>query len=134
MPSRHAPQRLIAALLLPLFFLAGTGSASAMFRCKYDGVARKACCCPKPEEPSEEQAALRKSCCCDVETITAAGTAETRTLVERLDLSKLYEVLVVAFSGAFDSAQGVVVARALFLDTHPPPRPPLFLLKHSLLI
>ncbi len=134
---RHRGQQVrrlvVAVAILAPLLLGVSGSAQAMFRCRYDQVARKDCCCPKSNEPAAPS--FTRSCCCDIEVIEAASPAGPATQVERLDLGKLHD----APRHAALEVPGPVVAPVIrqwrFLAAHPPPAGPrLILLKSSFLI
>jgi hypothetical protein len=71
--KRLHPDRLLsAALLLPLILFSALGTSFELWRCRADGVARSACCCPtkamKPQaEQAERQLTISRARCCDLE-------------------------------------------------------------------
>ncbi len=70
--ARTARQILTAALLLPVLLFAVAGTSFASWRCRSDGVARDACCCPKKKvgaaaERSHAGPTLSSLSCCQVE-------------------------------------------------------------------
>ncbi len=66
-------RRWIVAALLPVLLCAATASGYSLFRCRYDGIARRACCCPSAEPASDTPTStLSGSCCCNFESVTIA--------------------------------------------------------------
>ena len=64
-------RRLSALLMLPALLFAGWAHGSELFRCRYDEVVRRTCCCPESQTPETTDCAIRGngSGCCDVRTI-----------------------------------------------------------------
>jgi hypothetical protein len=65
---------LSAAALLPVLVFAFAGTTSASWLCRYDGVARVACCCPKvkgghAEETQGGGPAFRSQGCCELRRV-----------------------------------------------------------------
>jgi hypothetical protein len=58
-----------AALLLPLILFSALGTGFQLWRCRFDGVARTACCCPtKPgTQQAEQRLTMSRARCCDLE-------------------------------------------------------------------
>ena len=133
--SRRLLRGLAVAAVLPLLLLEA-GAARALYRCMYDGVARSACCCPeKVSLPHEPASSVTSPCCCTVER-PSGSPAQAQARVERTSTTELSAPLVavvprVAFtdprlaSRAFHARAGV---------DPPYARPPLILLKSSLLL
>lgn len=71
--GRLQPGRLIsAALLLPLILFSALGTSFDLWRCRADGVARAACCCPTkgtkaPDAQGERRMTVSRARCCDLE-------------------------------------------------------------------
>jgi hypothetical protein len=136
MPGRQLFQRIVAALVVPLLLVVGTGSACAMFVCEYDSVAREACCCPKSQEAPDTGpvASVTKGCCCGPETVHPSDANQARAQVDRFDPKKLHPALLVAVPHAMGAARTLVPTRSIPIDEHPRAGPPLILLKRSFLI
>jgi len=66
-------RRLIAAALLPAILLLGFAPAYAVYRCTFDGVARRECCCPATERALQDSPAVSERCCCDVSAVQLAA-------------------------------------------------------------
>jgi len=64
-------RRLSALLMLPALLFAGWAHGSELFRCRYDEVVRRTCCCPQSRAPETTDCAIRGPAtgCCDVRTI-----------------------------------------------------------------
>ena len=132
--KRPLAQRLSAWLLLPAMLMLGLTSTYQLFRCRYDGVARRSCCCPMADAETSpaSEAAVSNSGCCDVQVVRAASTAPAsaapQQATEALPLP-LAMVQVAAFQipqlAPSQSWTGEV-PRGL--------GPPLIVLKHSFLI
>lgn len=80
-------RRFFAVLLMPILLLSGTASAYSLYRCHYDQVARRACCCPGTNHDSaasdaQHTATIEKNCCCDLETVTTSHTPSEATPVQ----------------------------------------------------
>jgi hypothetical protein len=71
--GRPQPGRLLsAALLLPLILFSALGTSFDLWRCRADGVARAACCCPTkaakaPAAQGEQRMTISRARCCDLE-------------------------------------------------------------------
>ena len=71
--GRPQPGRILsAALLLPLILFSALGTSFDLWRCRADGVARAACCCPtKAVRPAdagaEPRLTMSRARCCDLE-------------------------------------------------------------------
>jgi len=114
--------------------LGAAAADAALFRCRFDSVARKECCCGKMDAPQQPSATARfvAANCCDREQLS----------VEKLpsDTSDAYRVVL---SVSLVAATPVAVLPApVSLDPceysydNPihAPAPPLILLKHAFLI
>jgi hypothetical protein len=134
MVGRKAYQRVIAALVVPLILLVGTGSAHTIFRCIYDNVERTACCCPNDSSEPSTEPTVEQACCCDIETKAAATAVERQAQTERQETTKLRPALLVAFAALAAPRQVAAVPRPSIACEHPPAGPPLVLLKCSFLI
>ncbi|HKO93681.1 MAG TPA: hypothetical protein VJU61_21155 [Polyangiaceae bacterium] len=60
--------------MVVLLVLATEAHSFALFRCKFTGLARTACCCPGSEEV-EDSATISRACCCSVEQVDASMPA-----------------------------------------------------------
>jgi hypothetical protein len=65
---RHSGRLLGAALLLPLVLLSALGTSFDLWRCRFDGVARAACCCPnKAGDRTAPGSTVSRARCCQRE-------------------------------------------------------------------
>jgi hypothetical protein len=130
--SRAIRNSMLAALL-PLLFL-NAGSARALYRCVFDGVARSECCCPPAARPHAVPDSVSRASCCDFEQPGAAAVMQAR--VDRSEVAQLRAPVALLALPRLDFASSwtVVETQRLRAGLDPPPGPPLLLLKRSFLI
>jgi hypothetical protein len=121
----------IAAVLLPVVLLSLGGTSFASWRCRYDGIARSACCCPDAGDPAHAPA-IRAQDCCDFEHYVAPKTPSDVSRVESL----LTPPVRLSASMAAPMLETVAPSRAGFrlADERPPGGRSVVLLKHAFLI
>ena len=127
-------QRLSAWLLLPAMLMLGLTSSYQLFRCRYDGVARRSCCCPMADAETSpaSEAAVSNRGCCDVQVVRAASTAPAAAAPQQAAkalTSPLATVQVVAFQ-----IPQLAPSQSWTDDVPRGLGPPLIVLKHSFLI
>src|SRR5215208_6619662 len=126
---RSRTQRIIATAVALLLLSIGTGFASTVFRCKIDGKARDACCCPrtskaaKSKQPPSEAPIASRAFCCQIEIANAAPT-EVRVQAERSDTTR-WVLPPVVTETAVEPARPMAIASTPCIDDHPPVGPPL---------
>ena len=120
--------RLVAGLLTAAALALGAASPGAtFFRCRFDHIARPACCC-EPTRSADDRANMASSdCCCDVETYKIIQpTPETRLhQTERPAASLAILPLPV------DDLAQVTVAPPPRIDQRERNGPPIVVLTHS---
>jgi len=64
-------RRFSAMLMLPALLFAGWAHGGELFRCRYDEMVRRTCCCPQSTAPETTDCSVRGPArgCCDVSTI-----------------------------------------------------------------
>ena len=129
-------RRACAILLLPVLLFAGTSSSFSVFRCRYDQVARHACCCPTHSETVASEPSrtgiIAKTCCCEVETVRAverAPSEASRLSVNDVPVNLLAVLLPTERVGVAPS-----VTRLPRRERPPSVGPPIILLTRSLQI
>ena len=132
--NARALKAIAMTLVLPLLLLE-VSTARALYRCAYDGVARTACCCPaKVSARSEAPVTVTKPCCCTVERSSLGPEPQAR--VERSSASEVSASLATPVAPVW-LAEPRLASRPFHVrrGLDPPyARPPLILLKSSLLI
>ncbi|MEK6606703.1 MAG: hypothetical protein AABZ30_03490 [Myxococcota bacterium] len=124
--------RVVTAALLSALLLAGGSFASTVYRCRYDRVARRSCCCPAGSEaptPPASADALRATRCCEAQILdSAAAPADARRLdsAPALAVAVLLPALPPALAPRSLVAEPVGVRAAT--------GPPLFVLTHAFLL
>jgi hypothetical protein len=133
MMSRTIPAWQKLAACAPLLMLLVSLPAQVLLRCRIDGIARAACCCPKAEEAALPVTVVKAQDCCDREVTvnTRVETAAARSAAP--DVVEL--ALVLLASSASPLPQTTDSQPAVF-RSHGPPRggPSVVLLKHAFLI
>jgi len=81
--SGSVRRRFSAMLMLPALLFAGWAHGGELFRCRYDEIVRRTCCCPQSTAPETTDCSIRgpASDCCDVSTI---GVDASPTSSERV--------------------------------------------------
>jgi hypothetical protein len=62
-PTHPRRQWSRALALLSTLVILPTGFSYTVYRCRIDGIARRACCCPHARTPQDR--AVERPCCCD---------------------------------------------------------------------
>jgi hypothetical protein len=121
-------------VLLPLLLFGATAQASVLYRCRVDGQARRACCCPPVRKAPPAGPTISRGSCCDTE---ASARAEASPAVAGVD----ERAAVVAMATPIDVAVGMVAPPPVasrrtrsVAQAPPPPRPSLLLVKSSRLL
>jgi hypothetical protein len=133
MSRRPILRRVSAGLLVPGLLLLGLVPGYQLFRCRYDGIARRSCCCPMPgAEKANAEAHVARDCCCDVQLVRSTSAPPVTS-------AKRHAAIVHA-----PVAAALVVHASPFVElaswsawSDSTPRgvgPPLILQKHSFLI
>jgi hypothetical protein len=129
----RAWHRALSALLAPLVLSTSAASAYSLYRCQYDEVTRRVCCCPHEtaRDVGERPPALRRASCCDV-----AHHDPAHVVSEPVPKPSGGEAPPVAlFSPPVQASGPVVGALPRASDAEPSgARPTLLALKRSLLI
>ena len=115
---------------LPALLAVQVCTAELHYRCRYDGVWRKACCCPKHRDGASDAPTASANCCCDVERI-AVARVPIRAGAESDQAAA--PPLQAVWPPTVEGPRLVPVAR-LVATTWPRAGPPTFLLKNSLLL
>lgn len=123
------------AAMLPLLLLEG-GTASALYRCLHDGVARTTCCCPSDASSSKAPpAALTEACCCKIERSSPAPRQAQARLESTSTSWPSAPVAILVPLVSLDHPNAAISTALSRAGLDPPyARPPLILLKRSLLI
>jgi hypothetical protein len=111
---------LSAAVLLPVLLFSAVGTSFALWRCRFDGVARTQCCCPKDAhaaEPAQAVATVSDLRCCEIEQ---HQVDRAPTEVSRGSASLVAMVALVALPTDLPPAVDPRVERGFA----PPPAPP----------
>jgi hypothetical protein len=126
-------RRISAGLLVPGLLVLGLVPGYQLFRCRYDGIARRSCCCPMPgAENANAQAHVAPDCCCDVEVIRSTSAPPATSTTHHAAIA---HVPVAAGLVAHASAFVELASWSPWSDSTPRGvGPPLILQKHSFLI
>jgi hypothetical protein len=125
--------RRIVCIVIALIVLAPTLAVAQAYRCRGDGRARAACCCPgAPRDPSDAPS-MTRSCCCDVIDGVAPTTNDRATSAAGLQAPPILAAVIVPPP----EPPAPRLAAPTRLDDHgapPAPPDPLFLRHCSLLL
>ena len=132
--ARRWHRRMAALVLLPLLLFGATAQAGVLYRCRVDGQARRACCCPPARQAPPAGPTIARGSCCDTEAIARAEATPAGASVDE-------RAALVASAAPVDVAVGTMapppaLARRTpaVAQAPPPPRPSLLLVKSSRLL
>jgi hypothetical protein len=125
-------QKVVA--LAPLFLLAVYLPGQMMLRCRFDGLLRPACCCPREREAQDSGPAVKTQDCCDREVRVNERPVAVPARASVADIAWAMSAAAPVPSAALSFAEPDRPARAW--QAHGPPRegPTIVLLKHAFLI
>jgi hypothetical protein len=115
-------RRLSAMLMLPALLFAGWAHGSELFRCRYDEVVRRTCCCPQSRAPETTGCSVRgpSSGCCDVRTIGVDASPTSSARLASLDVPSVVWRLPGQELAVLDLRPPGAAARRDVPDTSPP--------------
>src|SRR5882762_9469559 len=115
-------RRLSALLMLPALLFAGWAHGSELFRCRYDEVVRRTCCCPQSQAAEATDCAIRGpgSGCCDVRTIGVDASPTSSSGVASVVAPSVVWRLPGQELAALDLRLSAAAARRNVPDTSPP--------------
>lgn len=118
---------------MPILLMSGVASAYSVYRCRYDSVARRACCCPAATQEvtapeTTHDTAVAAPCCCDVETVKVAQAPSDAARAQPVQvIAPLFAIVLRPIATVLSSG-----SRATLLAEQPRGvGPPIILLKHS---
>jgi hypothetical protein len=130
---RWVHRSIAVALLAPLVVLAVTASGFVGLRCRMTGMVSLDTCCPEPERgEAPAQSSISAPGCCERVVVTNAKPAAAPAAPSTDGILKVYRRALMPVLAVVSPPAGAQPAVAL----EPPliPKPPLRLLKRSLLI
>jgi hypothetical protein len=130
---RWVHRSIAVALLAPLVALAVTASGFVGLRCRMTGMVSLDTCCPEPERAEAlAQSSMSEPGCCERVVVANAKPTATPAAPSTDGILHLYRLAVLPVLAAVSPPTGAQPA----VDLEPPliPKPPLRLLKRSLLL